>query len=180
VWACPVRITGQFRPTELHLGSNKTRDQTRRVDEQTRVDFLADSTRTDSLTRRVGLEQLVDSPNTSCCIRAARPSLSRKGIRLLWLFPYWTAPGTLTKTEGFGRIVNKLERSQKTSSKVFTAVRFAASHYAKRALAGRRITTSFLNSFIFLCKYIDSIGQEPCHAKIRKRAVAKGAGQCVA
>jgi hypothetical protein len=110
----------------------------------------------------------------SCCTRAARPSLSRKGTRLLWLFPYWTAPGTLTKTEGFGRIVNKLERSQKTSSKVFTAVRCAASHYAKRALAGRHITTSFLNSFIFLCKYIDSIGQEPCHAKIRKRAVAKG------
>ena len=46
-------------------GSSNARDQTRRVDEQTRVDFLTDSTRVNSSTRRVRLEQLVDSPNTS-------------------------------------------------------------------------------------------------------------------
>jgi hypothetical protein len=48
------------------------------------------------------------------------------------------------------------------------------SHYAKKALVGRRITTSFLNRFIFSCKYVDFIGQEPSYAKIRKRVCAKG------
>ena len=54
------------------------------------------------------------------------------------------------------------------------AVRSAMSHYAKKVPVGRHITTGFVNSFILLCKYIDSIGQEPCHAKIRKRVPAKG------
>jgi len=52
------------------LGSINTRDQTRRVDEQTRVDILTDSARVELATRRVRLEQLANSPNTTLSYRS--------------------------------------------------------------------------------------------------------------
>jgi hypothetical protein len=60
---------------------------------------------------------------------------------------------------------------------VFTAVRCATSYYAKKVLVGRYITgnyNSYVNNFIFQCKYCNIIGQDPCHAKIRKRVAVKG------
>ena len=69
--------------------------------------------------------------------------------------------------------IRALENGQ---GRQFMAVRPAISHYVKKALVGTNIiriesVNSFQNS---QCKYSDSIGQEPCHAKSRKRVCAKG------
>jgi hypothetical protein len=60
-----------------------------------------------------------------------------------------------------------------------TDARHATSLCAKKGPVGRRSivrTARTVNSFNSLCRYCNTIGQNPCYAKIRYRAGVKGIG----